>query len=271
VLIGKIGSVSGSFGSSEYIGPYDDSDYYLTIQNSFGNRHRDTIYDVLAKAVKADFEVKKYDNDGNEEDYSEDAINEAMLQIGLVNESENETRYHWKGFNDSLNILDGSRRILWENRQENPSLDSIPKYKPGKYAVRLIVENEYNCIDSLTFYHVSVDSSFIDSTLIPNVFTPNGDGANDVFVLPKKDNLTGNGSRGFISMKRIEVTIMNRNGELVYQYDGHPLDWNGWEGKVKNSNRDASEGIYLYVIKGVGYDGVKHESRHYTGFLYLFR
>ena len=271
ILIGKIGSVSGSFGSSEFIGPYEDSDYYLTVTNSFDNSRKDTILNIPAKAVLADFEVKKYDEEGSESSYSENEINEALLQVGFENKSKNENWYHWVGYNDSLNILNGQKRVLWDNYQETPSLDSIPKYTPGKYPVELFVKNEHQCIDSMTFYHISVDSSKIDSAMIPNVFTPNGDGANDVLVLPKKDNLTGGGERGLVSMKSIEVTIMNRNGQLVYKYEGNPLDWEGWKGKVKNSNRDAAEGIYLYVIRGSGYDGVEHESKNYTGFLYLFR
>jgi hypothetical protein len=67
------------------------------------------------------------------------------------------------------------------------------------------------------------------------------------------------------------VTIFNRSGQLVYRYGGDPMQWEGWRGKVRNSNRDAAEGVYLYVIKGRGYDGVMHENKQYSGFLYLFR
>jgi gliding motility-associated-like protein len=270
-FVGKIGNVATVPGGAEYEGPYKDSDYYLTVTNSFGNSRSDTIFEVVAKAVKADFTVNKIDETGNEEEYSEGNINEALLQVGFENKSENEQSYHWIGYNDSLNILRGGREILWENFQETPSIDSVPQYPPGKYPVKLIVDNEFGCVDSMTFYHVKVDSSSIDSAMIPNVFTPNGDDRNDIFVMPKKDNITGDGARGLVSMKTIEVTILNRSGQLVYKYDGNPNNWNGWDGKVRNGNRDAEEGIYLYVIRGTGYDGVVHESKNYTGFLYLFR
>ena len=272
VRVGRIGSVSGVPGNSNYIGPFKESDYTLEVTNSFGNKQSGTIQDVEPIAVKSDFDVKKYDDEGNPGDYSESEINEALLQIGLENNSKNEDHYHWIGYNDSLKNLRGGDSILWENQQKVPDLDSIPKYLPGKYAVKLIVSNDFGCVDSMSFFHVKVDSSQIDSALIPNVFTPNGDGSNDVFVLQKKSNLSGEGkSRGLISMKRIEVTVLNRGGELVYQYDGKPDNWEGWNGKVRNGNRDAAEGIYLYVIKGKGWDGVWHESENFTGFLYLFR
>jgi hypothetical protein len=268
ILIGKIGQVN-LYGEKI---PYEESDYYLKVTNSFGNAHEDTIENVPAKAVKADFGVLKVLPDGTEEAYSQSAINEALLQVKFENKSENADSYQWTGYNDSILYSNGSDRILWKNFQETPSIDSIPKYKPGKYQVKLQTGNEYGCVDSMNFYHIEVDSSKIDTSMIPNVFTPNGDGTNDVFVLPKKSNITNPGDpRGVVSMKRIEVTVLNRSGELVYKYEGNPDDWEGWKGKVKNGNRDAAEGIYVYVIIGKGYDGVEHENKRYTGILYLYR
>ncbi|MFO8235363.1 MAG: gliding motility-associated C-terminal domain-containing protein [Bacteroidales bacterium] len=271
IFVGKIGSVAGNISQAEYLGPYKDSDYYLTVENSFGNTKGDTIYNVPAKAVQSDFDIYKINMEGDVDLYSESDINEAPLEIRFENKSENSNNFYWIGYEDSTKIIKGAQKILWENRQETPSQDSVPEYYPGKYPVKLIVDNEYGCVDSMTYYHVSVDSSKIDSAMIPNVFTPNEDGSNDVFILPKRSNVTGSGSRGIVSIERLEVTILNRNGELVYRYEGHPDDWEGWDGKVKNTNRDAVEGTYLYVIKGSGYDGVSHESKDYTGFVYLFR
>jgi len=251
--------------------PYEDSDYFLEVSNLFDNSVADTIEEVVAKAVRADFEIDKITREGAMVDYSQSEVNEAPLQILTENLSKNANQYHWVGFNDSLNILRGRDSILWEVQAETPMESDIPPYRPGRYPVRLKVSNDYNCKDSTTYYHVRVDSSEIDSSLIPNVFTPDGNGLNDVFVLPKASNLSGEGQRGIVSMKWIEVSVFNRSGQLVYRYDGDPMDWEGWRGKVRNSNRDAAEGVYLYVIKGRGYDGVMHENKQYSGFLYLFR
>jgi hypothetical protein len=268
ILIGKIGQVT----LYDKKMPYEDSDYYLKVTNTFGNVYRDTIKNVIAKAVKADFSVLKVLPGGTEEAYSQSAINEALLQVKFENKSKNADSYQWTGYNDSILYSNGSDTVLWKNFQETPSVDSIPKYKPGKYQVKLVTGNEYGCVDSMSFYHIEVDSSKIDTSMIPNVFTPNGDDVNDVFVLPKKSNILNPGApRGVVSMKKIEVTVMNRSGELVYKYEGNPDDWEGWKGKIKNGNRDAAEGVYVYVIIGKGYDGVKHENKRYTGILYLYR
>ncbi|MCF8335232.1 MAG: gliding motility-associated C-terminal domain-containing protein [Bacteroidales bacterium] len=261
-FIGKIGTPLGM--------PYKDSDYTLTVRNVFGNSRSKTIEGVEAKAVKAEFDVKKILNDGSVVDYNKNEVNEALLDVTFENKSKNAQYYDWVGFNDSLNILRGRDSILWSSEEEIPLTTEVEPYKPGKYPVRLTVSNDYGCYDSTTFYHIEADSSRIDTTQIPNVFTPNDDGKNDYFVLPKKSNITG-GKRGVVSMKWIEVSVFNRSGELVYRFNGDPENWKGWNGKVRNSNRDAAEGVYIYVIKGRGYDGVMHEDRQYSGFLYLFR
>ena len=261
-LIGRIGNTP--------IMPYQDSDYTLTVSNVFGNERSATIDDVTAMAVKSEFDVKKILDDGTIADYNENEVNEALLNVTFENNSKNAQYYDWVGFNDSLNILRGRDSILWSSQEVVPPETEVEPYTPGEYPVRLTVSNDYNCYDSTTFYHIEVDSSRIDTATIPNVFTPDNNGINDYFVLPKKSNVTS-GRRGVVSMKWIQVSVFNRSGELVYRFDGNPEEWDGWDGKVRNSNRDAAEGVYIYVIKGRGYDGVMHENKQYSGFLYLFR
>jgi gliding motility-associated-like protein len=66
---------------------------------------------------------------------------------------------------------------------------------------------------------------------LPNVFTPNGDGKNDVFPLPQAEaEFCGS------------LQIINRWGQLV---------WSGTEGQTwpGTSNKEAvSEGTYFYVV-----------------------
>lgn len=71
---------------------------------------------------------------------------------------------------------------------------------------------------------------------LPNVFTPNGDGINDVFTpfpCPR-----------FVSS--VKFTVFNRWGELVYNSENDiMLNWTG----VNNSGRLLSSGLYYYIAE----------------------
>lgn len=70
--------------------------------------------------------------------------------------------------------------------------------------------------------------SFANIT-IPNVFTPNGDGKNDVFEIPGLENYSNN-----------QLTVMNRWGAAVYDKKSYQNDWDG---------HGLNEGTYFYLLK----------------------
>jgi gliding motility-associated-like protein len=82
----------------------------------------------------------------------------------------------------------------------------------------------------------SVIVDVIPTIYVPNAFTPNGDGLNDMFR-PK--------FTGYISM---EVYIFNRWGQLLYQWN--TLD-GGWDGTYMGEK--VQEDTYVYLIKAVSY------------------
>lgn len=68
---------------------------------------------------------------------------------------------------------------------------------------------------------------------LPNVFTPNDDNINDLFIpFP-----------GYTSVERVEMQIFNRWGLLVFETVDPAIKW---DGKDKNSNRLCPEGVYFY-------------------------
>ena len=88
-------------------------------------------------------------------------------------------------------------------------------------------------------------------SLTPQIFTPNGDGNNDKFVVKGK----------FI--KKLKMTIYDRWGNVVYyeDTDSFPLqkdqtDTNviGWNGIMNNGNR-AIEGSYAYKVEVEDFTG----------------
>jgi gliding motility-associated-like protein len=74
---------------------------------------------------------------------------------------------------------------------------------------------------------------------IPNVFTPNGDGINDVLVpfYSKNNNPKAN-------VDHIDMVIFNRWGNIVFETNDPMINW---DGKNQKNNRDCPEGVYYYT------------------------
>ena len=71
-----------------------------------------------------------------------------------------------------------------------------------------------------------------DEIYVPNVFSPNGDGINDIFKV-----------RG-ATFELISMKIFNRWGQLIYE-DRVGTGWDGWY----SSGIKASTGNYSYLIE----------------------
>ena len=70
---------------------------------------------------------------------------------------------------------------------------------------------------------------------LPNVFTPNGDQANDLFTpFP-----------GWRFVSAVDFQVFNRWGNLVFSTTDPALNWNGTD----LNNKQLAEGTYLYVCK----------------------
>jgi gliding motility-associated-like protein len=93
---------------------------------------------------------------------------------------------------------------------------------------------------------------------VPNVFSPNGDGVNDVFFV---ENLTDE----YYSYSNLSV--YNRWGDEVYR-DGHyGLNGTWWDGQNTHQNDPLLEGVYFYVLR-VG-NKVSEARDEYRGTVHL--
>ena len=81
---------------------------------------------------------------------------------------------------------------------------------------------------------------------MPNAFSPNGDGINDVYKA--KSN--------YRAIVTFEATIFNRWGQKLYQWKELT---GGWDGRFHG--RNVSEGVYFVVVKARGADGKNFEIR----------
>jgi len=111
------------------------------------------------------------------------------------------------------------------------------------------VVNEFGCVDR------STRDVFISDHLIyiPNSFTPDGDGVNDIF----KPVTTG--------AIQIRMYIYDRWGRQVYQNENENI---GWDGQSPNSDYFAPAGVYQYQIVLTDNQNWNHE---YTGSVRLLR
>lgn len=81
---------------------------------------------------------------------------------------------------------------------------------------------------------VSIDSCIMYT--LPNVFSPGGDGINDIY---NSYNLGG-----FIT--NVDMTIFNRYGQEVYKTNDPSIGWNGFH---KDNQRLVSTGVYYYICE----------------------
>jgi gliding motility-associated-like protein len=102
----------------------------------------------------------------------------------------------------------------------------------NNYKLKLVIFNAGGCKDSTTANICFVDTVVV---FIPNTFTPDGDGTNDIF-LPSTS-----GSR------RYEMMVYNRWGEIVFSTKNIG---EGWDGNYKGY--PCPEGVYAYklIFKG---------------------
>ncbi len=94
-----------------------------------------------------------------------------------------------------------------------------------------LTEGLDNCYDSVC---KKVNNTFQTEIDIPNVFTPNGDGYNDVFNIKIKGN------------EVYDLKIWNRWGGKVFESTDSKVMWNG---KTNNTGEDNPEGTYYFVFK----------------------
>jgi gliding motility-associated-like protein len=195
---------------------------------------------------------------------------EALLEIKLESTAENADSIFWNIINDEIFFQKGADSILWQDSSLfSISVEAFPPKKkmyPGIYQIEHISKKWTNgvlCKDTL-LKTIEVDTSFINPASIPNVFSPNGDGTNDFFLI--KDVETS-----IVSIREFRISIMSRWGKVVYVYTGEPKTWEGWNGKIDGTKGDAAEGVYFFVIEAVGWDGRRYRDGAYKGFLHLYR
>ncbi|MCS7074809.1 MAG: gliding motility-associated C-terminal domain-containing protein, partial [Bacteroidia bacterium] len=99
----------------------------------------------------------------------------------------------------------------------------------GNYQVTLIAKNAIGCVDTVTKGIYNIVEPQLE---IPNVFTPNGDGINDQFVIRYRGT------------KSYTLVVLDRWGKQLWSSNDPNTHWDG-----TNNGNPAVEGVYYYVLK----------------------
>lgn len=128
--------------------------------------------------------------------------------------------------------------VLWD-LGDGSSTEASPTHtytEEGTYPVLLTITNAQGCVDTATaLIHVLPGEGWIE---VPNVFSPDHDGVNDLFRVRYR------------ALVRFNCLIFDRWGKQVGELDQADQGWNG-----RLNGEDLAAGVYFYVIQAQGVDG----------------
>lgn len=124
----------------------------------------------------------------------------------------------------------------------NATVVSTVYNQHGSYPVILTAKNGVCSDTAMRTIKVDIISYFI----IPNVFTPNGDGRNDVFTFDA------------VNMGEITLTIFDRWGLKMFDITGSGNV--KWDGKNKGGAM-VTDGTYFYIVKATALDGTTYDQK----------
>jgi gliding motility-associated-like protein len=100
-------------------------------------------------------------------------------------------------------------------------------YETGTYTIQLVTRSGLECLDT-----VSIDVDVVEGLIVPNVFTPNNDGWNDVFNIRTS------------AVGPYKLEIYNRWGNVIFENTSPLISWDG----TTAAGVPASAGTYFFVI-----------------------
>ena len=145
------------------------------------------------------------------------------------------------------NISTNATSWLWDFGDGTNSILQHPEHTfadTGTYNITLISSTINNCIDSITY---TIEVKDITTIYIPNAFSPNKNGKNEIF------NIYSFG----ISPDNFELLIFDRWGKQIFKTNDLNL---GWNGSFNNNGEVLENSVYSYHLNYNKLNG-KHLSK----------
>lgn len=123
----------------------------------------------------------------------------------------------------------------YTSSNQNPVISPATVADSGNYVVTVSANG---CASSPSVVFVSIDTCVTDDFHIPDGFSPNGDGTNDLFVI-----------RGILNFPGNTFLVYNRWGNKVFEANPYTNTWDGKsDGGLSVGGDQLPVGTYFYVL-----------------------
>jgi gliding motility-associated-like protein len=189
--------------------------YYVSLQMSGLGCDPDTSDLIIVEGLEwavADFDIQP------------DSLVQSLFDptFSFINQSENATNYWWD-LGECDPQLPNSGLYQTPSQYYNPTATNVIDYtygcEPGIYSVQLVATNQGLCPDTI-IKQIKIKDEIV--IYVPNTFTPNGDGINDLFI-PIITTYSG--------LDQYEFRIYDRWGEVIFESKTVGEGWDGIAGR----------------------------------------
>ena len=188
--------------------------------------------------VLADFNPTAYYTIDGEEMESTDMIADAQAPLTVrfaanPTETEGDVGYEWRF------TREGEEKPFMTRYEETTTYEFK---QSGMTKVELYVTMAgYDEAELTATFSISITNSMLE---MPNAFSPNGDGVNDIYKAKENHK----------SIVEFHAYIFNRWGQKIYDWTDINGGWDGtWNGK------DVKDETYYVLVKAKGADGINYE------------
>ncbi len=190
-------------GDTLALGLVDSVSYSIRVMDSLSCHHDETFEVEALPAPQVSFRYEP------EDIYYQNPV------VQFISETDKAANWSWNFGDGELSSLESPSHVFT---------------KVETYHVVLTVTAENGCVDSLA-QEINVQEVEL---VIPNIFTPNGDGINDTFIVTDLDKYMSN-----------SLVVFNRWGRTVFEANNYSSgEWDGG---------NLSDGTYYFILKCKGY------------------